>query len=169
VQPAKPGKAPPRAAPLASHSLRNRPQPLNSLEEHVTSIRSNKHRPKALALAVALCVAGGAQAQSTTGSIHGVAGEGATVTVSNESGLSRTVVADASGRYTIGTLPVGKYKVVVERNGEVVGSSAVTVRAGAGTDASAATSAGASTLETVTVVGSKVPSIDITAVDTRSV
>lgn len=135
----------------------------------MTSIRSNKHRPKALALAVALCVAGGAQAQSTTGSIHGVAGEGATVTVSNESGLSRTVVADASGRYTIGTLPVGKYKVVVERNGEVVGSSAVTVRAGAGTDASAATSAAAATLETVTVVGSNVPSIDITAVDTRSV
>ena len=32
---------------------------------------------------------------------------GATVTVQNQSGLSRTMQADAAGRYSIGTLPVG--------------------------------------------------------------
>ena len=140
------------------------------MEKHkVTSIRSKNHRPKALALAIALCFAGGVHAQSTTGSIYGVTSEGATVTVSNDSGLTRTVTADATGRYNIGTLPVGNYKVIAKRGDEVVGASVVTVRAGAGADASSAGSADPAMLEAVTVVASGAPSIDITAVDTRSV
>ncbi|MDQ2701692.1 MAG: carboxypeptidase regulatory-like domain-containing protein [Pseudomonadota bacterium] len=137
----------------------------------MTSIRSKNHRPKALALAItiALSFTGGVQAQSTTGSIYGVASEGATVTVRNDSGLSRTVTADASGRYNIGTLPVGNYKVVVEQDGTVIGASVVTVRAGAGADASAAGAGDPAMLETVTVTASNVPGIDITAVDARSV
>src|SRR5690606_17001887 len=117
-----------------SESVHNPP----SWRSTVTTTRNNTHRRKALALAIALSFAGGAHAQSTTGSIYGVATEGATVTVRNDSGLARTVTADASGRYNIGTLPVGNYRVVVERNGEVVGASVVTVRAGAGADATMA-------------------------------
>ena len=135
----------------------------------MTTIRNNPHRRKALALAIALSFAGPANAQSTTGSIYGVASEGATVTVRNDSGLTRTVTADASGRYNIGTLPVGNYRVVVERNGEVVGASVVTVRAGAGADATMAAGGDPAMLEAVTVTASSVPTIDITAVDTRSV
>ena len=60
----------------------------------------------ALTVALGLCFAGGVQAQSTTGSINGDAGAGATVTVQNQSGLTRTATADASGRYNIGSLPV---------------------------------------------------------------
>jgi TonB dependent receptor/Carboxypeptidase regulatory-like domain len=118
----------------------------------------------ALTVALGLCFAGGVQAQSTTGSINGDAGAGAKVTVQNQQGLTRTVNADASGRYNISSLPVGTYTVTIERDGQVVGTRTVTVLAGAGTDASA------TTLETVTVVGGAVVNpIDISAVDTRSI
>lgn len=118
----------------------------------------------ALTVALGLCFAGGVQAQSTTGSINGDAGAGATVTVQNQSGLTRTVTADASGRYNISSLPVGTYTVTIERGGQVVGTRTVTVLAGSGTDASA------TTLETVTVVGgAAVNPIDTSAVDTRSI
>ena len=132
-------------------------------------MHSKNRRRKALALAIAMCFAGGVHAQSTTGSIYGVTSEGATVTVSNDSGLTRTVTADASGRYNIGTLPVGNYKVVAERDGQVIAASIVTVRAGAGADASTADAGDPAMLDAVTVVASATPSIDITAVDTRSV
>ena len=122
----------------------------------------------ALTIALGLCFAGGVHAQSTTGSIYGNASNGATVTVKNESGLSRTVTVDASGRYNIGSLPVGNYTVTVESGGQVVGTRTVTVRAGAGADASVG-GGDATNLETVTVTASAVPTIDITAVDTRSV
>lgn len=118
----------------------------------------------ALTVALGLCFAGGVQAQSTTGSINGDAGAGATVTVQNNSGLTRTVTADASGRYNISSLPVGTYTVTIERGGQVVGTRTVTVLAGSGTDASA------TTLETVTVVGGAVVNpIDTSAVDYRSI
>ena len=118
----------------------------------------------ALTVALGLCFAGGVQAQSTTGSINGDAGAGATVTVQNQSGLTRTVTADASGRYNVGSLPVGSYTVTIERDGKVVGTRTVTVLAGARTDASA------TTLDTVTVVGgATVNPIDTSAVDTRSI
>ena len=122
----------------------------------------------ALTVALGLCFAGGVQAQSTTGSIYGSAGQGTTVTVQNQSGFSRTSAADASGRYNIGTLPVGNYTVTVERDGQVVGTRTVTVRAGSGADASF--DGGPATLGTVTVTGTAAPpAIDITGVDARSV
>jgi hypothetical protein len=124
----------------------------------------------ALTVALGLCFAGGVQAQSTTGTIYGTAGQGATVSVQNQSGLSRTVAADADGRYTIGTLPVGTYTVTVQRDGQTVGTRTVVVRAGSGSDASFVGSGDATTLQTVTVTGAAgAPPIDITAVDTRSV
>lgn len=122
----------------------------------------------ALTVALGLCFAGGVQAQSTTGSIFGTvpSGEGATVVVSNNSGFSRTIPVDASGRFNISTLPVGNYTVTAQRGGQVVGTRTVTVRAGAGADVSFGE---AGSLETVTVTGTAIAPIDITAVDTRSI
>jgi outer membrane receptor for ferrienterochelin and colicin len=120
----------------------------------------------ALTVALGLCFVGGVQAQSTTGSIYGNVGEGATVTVKNDSGLSRSASADAAGRYNITSLPVGVYTVTIERGGQVVGTKTITVRAGSGADASIGDTA---TLDTVMVVGGAVNVIDSTAVDTRSV
>lgn len=118
----------------------------------------------ALTVALGLCFAGGVQAQSTTGSIYGTVPAGKTIVVKNDSGLSRTVTADASGRYNISSLPVGNYTVTVDG----VGTRNVTVRAGAGTDGSVG-SGNAANIGTVTVVGVGAPLIDITATDTRSV
>jgi hypothetical protein len=124
----------------------------------------------ALTVALGLCFAGGVQAQSTTGTIYGNAGQGATVSVQNQSGLSRTVTADADGRYNVGTLPVGSYTVTVQRDGQTIGTRTVVVRAGAGSDASFVSGGDATTLGTVTVTAAAgAPPIDITAVDTRSV
>jgi hypothetical protein len=115
----------------------------------------------ALAVALGLCFAGGVQAQSTTGSVYGTVPANATVTVKNESGLTRTATADATGRINITSLPVGVYTVTI--NGQ---ARTVTVRAGAGTDVSVGQG---TTLDQVNVVAAAAPLIDITATDTRSV
>lgn len=128
----------------------------------------------ALTVALSLCVAGGVHAQSTTGSIYGTVPTGGdSVVITNNSGFSRTISADSTGRYSLSTLPVGSYKVTVQRGGTVVGTRDVTVRAGAGIDVSFAgpTAGGgdATTVETVMVSGSSAPPIDISATDTRMV
>ena len=130
---------------------------------------SNKYLAKglkrsALTVALGLCFAGSVQAQSTTGTIYGDAGAGATVTARNQAGVTRTVTADAAGRYSIGSLPTGEYTVTIESGGQVVGTGNVTVLAGAGADA------GATTLGTVTVVGSgALSTIDVTTVESKLV
>ena len=125
----------------------------------------------ALCIALGLCFAGAVQAQSTTGSLYGnvPAGESTSVTVSNNSGFSRSVPVDANGRYNFSTLPVGEYTVTLQRGGEAVGTRRVMVRAGAGVDVSFAAAGGPATLETVSVTGTVIPTIDVTATDTRSV
>jgi len=123
----------------------------------------------ALTVALGLCFAGGVQAQSTTGSIYGTASEGSTVVIKNDSGLTRTVAVDASGRYTITSLPVGAYTVEVQSGGKTVSTRTVTVRAGAGADASGTAGGGEANIGTVTVTAAAAPLIDITATDTRSV
>ena len=129
---------------------------------------SNKYLAKglkrsALTVALGLCFAGAVQAQSTTGTIYGHAEAGATVTVRNQAGITRTVTADSAGRYSIGSLPTGEYTVTIERGGQVVGTRSVTVLAGAGADA------GATTLETVTVVGGALNTIDVSTVESKLV
>jgi len=109
---------------------------------------------KALTVALGLCFVGGVQAQSTSGSIYGTVsdGEGATVVIANNSGLSRTVAVGADGEYNISSLPVGSYTVTLTRDGATVGTRNITVLAGSGADVSFISSGGdATTLEAVTV------------------
>ena len=122
----------------------------------------------ALTVALGLCFVGGVQAQSTSGNIFGnvSGGEGATVLVTNNSGLSRTITVSPNGQYNVSALPVGDYTVTASRGGQVIGTRTITVRAGAGADVSFG---GTATLDAVTVTASNVPVIDISAVDTRSV
>jgi hypothetical protein len=114
-------------------------------------------------------------AQATTGSIFGQApaNSGETVTVSNNAGITRQVAVDPSGRYSVGSLPLGDYTVVLQRDGQTIDSrSHVTLRVGAGTEVSlggAANAANAQTLTAVTVQANALPTIDVTGVDSRTV
>ena len=116
----------------------------------------------ALTVALGLCFAGGVQAQSTTGGINGSAPAGSTVTVTNNSGFTRTVSVDANGRYNFNNLPVGSYTVT---SGSEKREVVVTV----GSSAAASFGGAATTLGTVTVTGMSVSPIDTTTLDTRSV
>jgi len=122
-----------------------------------------------LSVALSLCIAGGVNAQSTTGSIYGSApaGEGTTVVVQNNSGFSRTITVDASGRYNVGNLPVGTYSVTLQREGQVVETRKdIVLRVGSGTDVSFAD---ATTLGAITVTAVSVPPVDVTTLDSRTV
>lgn len=133
----------------------------------------------ALALALGLCVAGTVNAQSNiTGSIFGQAPgmSGATVVVENlDSGLTRTIPVDADGRYRLTSLPNGRYKVTLQKDGQPVAvRENVTVSIASGTDvsfnnASGTPNDGTTTLGAVTVVGASVPTIDVSQTDTRTV
>ena len=114
----------------------------------------------ALTVALGLCFAGGVQAQSTTGAIYGNVPAGSTVVVSNNSGISRTFTADASGRYNASNLPVGTYTVTAGSD-----KKNIVVTVGSSNNVSF----GGTTLETVVVTGSNVAAIDVSSVDTRTV
>ena len=116
----------------------------------------------ALTVALGLCFAGGVQAQSTSGGISGSAPAGSTITISNNSGLTRTITADANGRYNASNLPIGSYTVT---SGDSKRQVVVTV----GSNANVSFGGDTNTLDVVTVVGSGVPTIDITATDTRTI
>lgn len=115
----------------------------------------------ALSIALGMCVAGGVHAQSTSGSIFGKAESGQVITIVSDTGLTRTVTADANGNYNAPSLPAGSYKVT--SNG-VTRDVVVKVNSGAQTDFIVA-----SNLDTVTVVGTRVNDIDISQTDVRTV
>jgi outer membrane receptor protein involved in Fe transport len=130
----------------------------------------------ALAVALGVCFAGGVSAQSNiTGSIFGQApgAAGATVVVENlDSGLTRTIAVDGEGRYRLTSLPNGRYKVTLQRDGQAVSvRDNITVNIASGTEVSFGAPAGdgTTTLGAVTVVGGLVPVIDISQTDTRTV
>jgi hypothetical protein len=103
------------------------------------NVRGNQYRRNALsaALAVSLGFTGVAYGQATTGSVFGtapvVAGETVRV-VNNQTGFSREVPVDSSGRYSATNLPIGNdYTVSLISNGQVVSSQdhvAVSVNGG---------------------------------------
>lgn len=129
----------------------------------------------ALALAMGMGLTGNVFAQATTGSLFGSAEAGDTVQITSGTGVTRTTTVGENGRYTFGNLPLGTYKVSLVKGGATVDSrDNVELRVNAGTDvsftnAAAASAASASTLEGVTVVGTALPPIDVSSVDSRTV
>jgi len=132
-------------------------------------------RLKRTALAVVLTsLIGAAAAQSTTGSLYGSApaAAGGTVVVRSDTGLTRTVAVDDNGRYNLGSLPVGRYSITLQRDGQVVEQrDNVQLRVGVGTEVSFGQGAGgdATNLGAITVTAANVPKIDVTNTVSKSV
>jgi outer membrane receptor for ferrienterochelin and colicin len=130
-------------------------------------------RRTSLAVGLGLCLIGtGAIAQSTTGSIFGqvAAGSGETVLIQSSSGVSRQVQVDSAGGFAAGALPLGTYTVTLQHNGQAVDSrSNVSLRVGSGTEVSFKAASDAKDLSAVTVQANALPSIDVSAVDSRTV
>ncbi|WNL46328.1 TonB-dependent receptor [Dyella sp. BiH032] len=135
-------------------------------------------RRTALAAALAMGLAGTAMAQSNaSGVIFGRTAEaGSSIHIENlDTGFARDIAVDADGRYRAGSLPVGRYKVTLQKDGKTLESrDNVQVALGSGVDVSfagaVASSAGnAQTLEGIQVVGNALPAIDVSSVDSRTV
>jgi len=121
----------------------------------------------ALAVAVGLCFTGGAFAQSNAaGAVTGSADPGDVITISNPAtGFSRTVTVGADGNYRFSALPTGEYQISEN------GGSPRSVRVNVGIAANVNfVDAGATTLGTVTVVGSNVVNpIDVSSVESTTI
>jgi hypothetical protein len=116
----------------------------------------------------------GAMAQSNaSGAIFGQAptAQGTTVHIVNTStGLSRDVAVDSNGRYRASSLPVGNYTVTLQQNGQVVSTrDNVSVTLAGASEVSFASASNAKNLESISVVASALPTIDVSSVDTRTV
>jgi hypothetical protein len=145
----------------------------------MNSSRNIPLRQTGLATALGLLLAStAAYGQSTTSSIFGrvpvQAGE--SVTVSNGSGLTRTVGIDSQGRYNANQLPVGTYTVSLMRGGQVIQQrSNVLLKVGVGSEvsfseqAAAGSTANAKQLSGVSVTANALPPIDVSSVDSRTV
>ncbi|WP_250876680.1 TonB-dependent receptor domain-containing protein [Luteibacter anthropi] len=131
-----------------------------------------RYRKCRLALMIAMGLgAGGAFAQSTTGSIAGqvAPGAGDSVHIESDTGFQRDVPVDARGRYAIPQLPLGSYTVTLRKGGNAVQSRGnVSLRVGVATDVSFQAQA-AQNLEGVAVSANATPPIDVTSVDSRTV
>ncbi|MGV8930632.1 MAG: TonB-dependent receptor [Luteimonas sp.] len=113
----------------------------------------------AMGLIVASIVAQPVFAQSATGAVIGRAGAGTQVTITNPAtGYSRTVTADSDGSYRLSLLPPGSYTVQAQ------GGEPVQVAVALGSSTTVNLGAGATTLGSVKVVGSRV----VTPVDVSS-
>lgn len=129
----------------------------------------------ALSLGLGLgLIATGAMAQSnSSGAIFGQApvAQDATIHIVNtNTGLTRNVPVDSSGRYRVSSLPVGNYSVTLQQNGQTVSTrDNVNVTIAGGSEVSFASTSEAKNLESISVVASALPSIDVSSVDTRTV
>ena len=122
----------------------------------------------ALTVALGLCFAGGVQAQSSVGSIFGDTAANSAVTIESlDTGTLRQITADGTGHFTFTQLAPGRYRVTSGGT-----SREVQVKVGTGTQVSlvAGTSGSATTLDTVTVVGSgAINPIDVSSVESTTV
>lgn len=76
------------------------------------SYRNTFLKRSALSVALGLCFVGTVQAQSAVGSLFGTTRSGSEVTLENpQTGMKRTIHADASGRFTFSQLPPGMYRI----------------------------------------------------------
>jgi hypothetical protein len=114
--------------------------------------------------AMTLALAPAAMAQSNaSGNIYGRVdgGADATVVLNNlDTGLRRSVTPDHDGRYQASAMPVGHYKVELQRDGKVVQTTEVDVLVGQGVDASFAAQ-GVQSVQSVQVSGRR-SRIDVT-------
>lgn len=105
-----------------------------------------------------------------TGQVTSSDGNGvsATVTVRNaNTGLTRTITADAEGEFTVTSLPVGTYEVSAEYQGESA-SRTVGVSIGTGTDVGLVLG-DAAELSEVTVQGARISPIDISSSESATI
>lgn len=128
----------------------------------------------ATALAMGLGVTGMVSAQSTSGTIFGSVpvDTGETVTVSSSNGVSREIPVGTNGRFSIGNLALGTYKVTLRKDGQVVDvRDHVDVRVGAGVEVNfvAGTGQDARDLSAVQVTATALPTIDVTSVNSQTV
>lgn len=117
-------------------------------------------RHTALAIALGMSITGIAMAQSrSAGTIFGNAEAGSVITVkSKDTGLTRTLTADSSGRYRAAELPIGTYTVSVSGSQS---STRDNVRVGVGGTEVDFT---AQNLGAVTVSANALPTIDVSSV-----
>lgn len=144
------------------------------MNKHVA--RGYHYRRNALtaALAVSLGFTGLAYGQATTGSIFGTApvAAGETVrAVNNQTGLTREVPVDSSGRYSITNLPIGNnYTVSLISNGQMISSqNHVTVSVNGGAQVPFTISKNVENLSGVTVTANALPAIDVSSTRESSV
>lgn len=127
----------------------------------------------ALGVALGMCFAGGVQAQSNaSGTIFGAGEPGSVVLIeSTDTGLVRQVSVDSNGRYRAPSLPVGRYRVSLQKEGQSVATREnVSVLLGTGSEVSfVGATRDAQTLDAVLVTAANVPSIDVSNTDTRVV
>ncbi|MEO8859427.1 MAG: carboxypeptidase-like regulatory domain-containing protein, partial [Burkholderiaceae bacterium] len=135
-------------------------------------LRNTSHRIElrrstlAIGLGLALSMVGGsAFAQShAAGAIFGNAAAGSQVKIVNtDTGQTRTITADAKGRFRANELQLGNYTVSSSNGGSTSGDRNVYVGAG-GTEVDFV----AQELGAVTVSANSLPSIDVSRVDTAT-
>ncbi|NID15503.1 TonB-dependent receptor [Luteibacter yeojuensis] len=118
----------------------------------------------------AVLFAGTTQAQSTVGEIHGSAAAAQTVQIHNiDTGATRTVTVGEDGRYRAASLPIGSYRVNVQKDGRTVSTREINVVAGQSSQVNfAADASDAYALDTVSVSANALAVIDIASVESRT-
>lgn len=136
-----------------------------------------RHTALAIAVAMGFGVSGQVMAQATTGTIFGtapvVSGETVRVT-NNQTGLTREVPVDSTGRYRATNLPIGNnYTVSLVSDGRVVSSqNQVSVSVNGGTQVPFVTATGEKNVQSlsgVTVTANALPAIDVSSTRQTSV
>jgi len=148
------------------------PQPRRLMSSVLTASNACSRGVKQIAFGLALGVGftGAVHAQSNaSGSIFGSIGDtGDTVVIENvDTGFVREIPVEDNSRYSATSLPVGMYKVTLQRNGETIATrEGVSVRLSSGVDVSFGDT---TDLATVVVSAAGVSPIDVSSTDTRVV